>query len=328
MRRREFITLLGGAAVAWPRSARTQQSAVRRIGILAPYSKGNAEYGAYIAALKQELARLGWTDGRNIQYDERWTTDNMDLVRSNAASLMASKPDVVVAFGGRVIPILLQNSRTIPIVAPGAADPVGVGWVTSLARPGGNLTGFTSFELSLLTKTLETLKQIVPAVARVALIYNSDNPNTVFYRRTFEAAAGPLGITPLDAPIHGFVDIDRIVTGLTQQRDTGVFFAPDITVNALMNEIVALAAQRSVPAVYSDAVFVRNGGLASYGIDRMDLFVRAAGYVDRILRGEKPGDLPFQQPTKYMLTLNLKAAKALGLNIPQSLLATADEVIE
>src|ERR1700692_1140938 len=149
MRRREFITLLGGAAVAWPRVARTQQSAVRHIGILAPYSEGNAEYGSYIAALRQELARLGWTDGRNIQYDERWTTDNMDLVRNNAASLMASKPDVVVAFGGRVIPILLQNSRTIPIVAPGAADPVGVGWGTSLARPGGNLTGFPRVGLCL-----------------------------------------------------------------------------------------------------------------------------------------------------------------------------------
>jgi putative tryptophan/tyrosine transport system substrate-binding protein len=292
------------------------------------YAKGTTEYDSYVGALRQELAKLGWIEGRTIQFDERWTTDNMDLVRANAASLLASNPDVVVATGGRVIPVLLQISRTVPIVAPGASDPVGVGWATSLARPGGNLTGFTSFELSLLTKTLETLKQIAPAVVRVAFIYNPDNPNSAIYRHTFENAASPLAIEPIDGPIHGFADIDHTLAELSERQNAGVFFAPDLTVNALRNEIVALVARRGVPAIYTDANFVKSGGLASYGIDRLELFQRAAGYVDRILRGEKPGDLPFQQPTKYLLTLNLKTAKALGLTIPQSILAIADEVIE
>jgi putative ABC transport system substrate-binding protein len=328
MKRREFITLVGSAAAAWPLAARAQGERMRRVGILMAYAKGTTEYDSYISALRQELTKLGWTEGRTIQFDERWTTDNMDLVRANAASLLASNPDVVVATGGRVIPVLLQISRTVPIVAPGASDPIGVGWVTNLSRPGGNLTGFTSFELSLLTKTLETLKQIAPTVVRVAFIYNPDNPNSVIYRRTFENAAGPLAIEPIDGPIHGFADVDHTLTELSERQNAGVFFAPDLTVNALRNEIVALVARRGLPAVYTDPIFVKSGGLVSYGIDRLQLFQRAAGYVDRILRGEKPGDLPFQQPTKYLLALNLRTAKALGLTIPQSILATADEVIE
>jgi|SRR6202035_3326060 putative ABC transport system substrate-binding protein len=327
--RRQFISAIGGAVFALPLAVRAQQvERMRRVGILMPYPKGTTEYDSYISVLRQELAGRGWTDGRTIQFDERWTTDSMDLIRANAASLLAANPDVVVATGGRVIPVLLQISHTIPIVAPGASDPIGVGWVTSLARPGGNLTGFTSFELSLLTKTLETLKQITPAVARVAFIYNPDNPNTVFYRRTFEAASSPLAIDPIDAPIHSLDDIDRIVGGLAVRQDAGAFFAPDLTINALRNEIVALVARHSLPAIYTDAIFVKNGGLASYGVDRIELFRRAAGYVDRILRGEKAGDLPFEQPTKYILALNLKTAKALGITFPQALLVAADEVIE
>ena len=333
MNRRGFITLLGGAAAApsflWPLAARAQQGdRMRRVGILMPFPKGDTEQGTRVRAFRQELGKLGWTDGGNVQFDERWTADNMDVVRANATSLMASNPDAVLATGGRVIPILMQLSRSIPIVIPGSSDPVAVGWVTSLSRPGGNITGFTLFEISIVGKSLEILKQIAPATVRVALIYNPDNPNSVFYRRTFEAAAGPLAVEPIAVPIHGFADIDHAVASLADRQDTGVLFPPDVTTAALRDEVVALVARRRLPAIYSDPVFVKIGGLASYGPDRIDLFRRSAGYVDRILRGEKAGDLPFQQPTKYQLMVNLKAAKALGLELSPTLLALVDEVIE
>jgi ABC-type uncharacterized transport system substrate-binding protein len=328
MRRRDFILALGGAA-AWPLAARAQQAErMRRVGILVPYPKGDREFEVRVRAFRQELGKLGWTDGANMQLDERWTADNMELVWAEAANLVASNPDAILASGGRVIPVLMQLTRSIPIVIPVAGDPLGVGWVTSLARPGGNITGFAMFELSVLGKTLEILKQIAPAIVRVALIYNPDNPNTVFYRRTFDAAAAPLAIEPMDIPIRGLVDIERAVASLADQQNSGIFFPSDLTTSALRREIVALVAQRRLPAIYSEPAFMRVGGLASYGADRVDLYRRSAGYVDRILRGEKPGDLPFQQPTKYQLALNLKAAKALGLELSPTLLATADEVIE
>jgi putative ABC transport system substrate-binding protein len=327
MRRREFMTLIGGAAAAWPLAARAQ-TRMRRVGIVMPYPKGDAEYEVRVRALRQELAKLGWTEGSNVQFDERWTTDNMDRVRAETASLMASNPDVVVATGGRVVPLLMQLSRSIPIVIPGVSDPVGVGWVQSLARPGGNVTGFTFLELSMFGKILQTLKQIAPDTGRVAFIYNPDNPNAVFFRRAFEDAAPPLAIEPLVVLIHGLADIDRAMGSLAERQNAAVLFAPDITLQALRAEVVALVARHRLPAIYTDAAFVRVGGLASYSVDRNDLYRRAAGYVDRILRGEKPADLPFQQPTKYELIVNLKTAKALGLTIPETLLVAADEVIE
>ena len=202
--RRELLAALGGAAAAWPVAARTQQpERMRRIGIVMPFAKGDSEGEARIRAFKQELAKLGWTDGGNIQFDERWLTDDMDLVRSHAASLVASNPDIIVASGGRIVPVFMRLTRSIPMVLPGASDPVGVGWAQSLARPGGNVTGFTAFELSMLGKSLEILKQIAPAVVRVALVYNPDNPNSVFYRRISEAASAPLAIETVDHPIHG-----------------------------------------------------------------------------------------------------------------------------
>ena len=329
IRRREFITLLGGAAAAWPLAAQAQQGErVRRVGIVMPYPRGDSENEARVRAFKQELAKLGWTDGGNIRFDERWTTDDMSRVWAEAASLMASNPDVVVATGGRVVPVLMQLSRSIPIVLPGVSDPVGVGWVQSLAHPGGNVTGFTSLELSTLGKSLEILKQIAPAVVRVALIYNPDNPNSVHYRRVSEAASAPLAIEVIDHPIHGLADIDRAVTNLADRGNSGIFFLPDLTTNALRDDVVGLVARRRVPAIYSEPFFVNLGGLAFYGADRLEGFRRSAGYVDRILRGEKPGDLPFQQPTKYELILNRTAAKALGLELSPALLALADEVIE
>jgi ABC-type uncharacterized transport system substrate-binding protein len=328
MKRREFITLLGSAAVAWPLAARAQRERMRRIGILMAYPKGDPELTMRLQAFRQELAKLGWTQGVNVQLDERWTADDMDRVRSEAASLVKSNPDAIVATGGRVIPVLMQLSRTTPIVIPGASDPVGVGWATSLARPGGNLTGFTMFELSIFGKSLALLKQIAPAITRVAFIYNSDNPNTAFYRRSFEAASGPLAVEPIDAPIRGLADIERAVAPLADRQNAGVFFPSDLTTVALRNEVVALVARHRLPAIYSDPAFVSAGGLAFYGPDRVDLFRRSAGYVDRILRGEKPGDLPFQQPTKYQFILNLKTGKALGLDLSPTLVALADEVIE
>ena len=330
MRRRDFISLLGGAAVALPLAARAQQQPgpMRRIGIVMPFAKGDAENEALVAAFKQELAKLGWADGRNVQFDERWTTDNMDVVRAEAASLMASNPDVVIATGGRVVPILMQLSNTIPIVLPGGSDPVRMGYAKTLARPGGNVTGFATLELSMLGKSIEILKQIAPAMARVALIYNPDNPNSTIYRQIAEEASGRIGIEPIAFPIHGFSDIDRAVASLAVNPNSGIYFLPDVSTLALRNEVVDLTARHRLPAIYWDASFVKLGGLAFYGIDRIDLFRRSAGYVDRILRGEKAADLPFQQPTQFRLVINLKTAKALGLTIPQTLLATADEVIE
>jgi len=328
IRRRKFLATLGGA-VASPLLARAQQGErMRRIGIVMPFAKGDSEAEARIRAFKQELAKLGWTDGGNVQFDERWPADNMDLVRSHAASLVASNPDIIVASGGRIVPVLMRLTRSIPIVLSGGTDPVGVGWAQSLARPGGNVTGFTAFELAMLGKSLEILKQIAPAVVRVALIYNPDNPNSVHYRRISEGASARLAIETVDHPIHGLADIERAITGLAERGNSGIFFLPDITTNALRDDVVALVARHRVPAIYSDLFFVKIGGLAFYGPDRIEGFRRSAGYVDRILRGEKPGDLPFQQPTKYKLMINRTAAKALGLELSPALLALADEVIE
>ena len=327
--RREFITLLGSAAATRPLEARAQQpSRVRRVAILMPAPKGDSEDEARVRAFKQELARLGWTEGSNVRFDERWTADNMDRGRAEAAGLVASNPDIIVTYGGRVIPVFMRLTHSIPIVLPTASDPVGVGYAQSLARPGGNVTGFTGFELSILGKSLEILKQIAPAVVRVALIYNPDNPNSVHYRRISEAAAAPLAIEIIDLPIHNLADIDRVVTNLADRQNSGIFFLPDTTISALRDDVVGLVARRRVPAIYSEPFFVKLGGLAFYGPDRTAGFRGAAGYVDRILRGEKPGDLPFQQPTKYKLMINRTAAKALGLELSPALLALADEVIE
>jgi putative tryptophan/tyrosine transport system substrate-binding protein len=330
MRRRSFITLLGGGAAAtWPLAARAQQRGrVRRVAILMPDPKGDSEHEARVRAFKQELAKLGWTDGSNIRFDEHWVADNVDMVRSHAADVVASNPDIIVTYGGRVIPVFMRLTRSIPMVLPSASDPIGVGYAKSLAHPGGNVTGFTSFELPMLGKSLEILKQIAPVIVRVALIYNPDNPNSVHYRRISETASAQLAMEIVDLPIHSLADIDRAVTNLADRGNGGIFFLPDTTINALRDDVVSLVARRRVPAIYSEPFFVKLGGLAFYGPDRMEGFRRAAGYVDRILRGEKPGDLPFQQPTKYELMLNRKTARALGLEIPPTLLALADEVIE
>jgi putative ABC transport system substrate-binding protein len=238
------------------------------------------------------------------------------------------KPDLIVALGGRVIPILMQLTRSVPIVIPGAADAVGSGYIESLAHPGGNVTGFATMEFSVIGKILETLKQIAPATSRVAMIYNPDNPISVNFRHLFESFIVPLSIQPIIAPIHGITDIETAVETLAKEPNGGIFFPPDITTTALRDQVTAIVARHRVPAIYADRIFVTSDGLVSYDSDRTDIFRRTASYVDRILRGEKAGELPFQQPTKYQLTINLKTAKALGLTVPHSLLDSADEVIE
>jgi putative tryptophan/tyrosine transport system substrate-binding protein len=325
--RREFVAALGGAAI-WPLAARAQGQRLRRIGVLMPFPPTDAEERARVDAMQTELRRLGWSRGNNIEFDERWTTDSLELIRTNAANLVELKPDVIVALGGRVIPILLQLTPTIPIVLPGAVDPIGTGWVKSLARPGGNLTGFTLMEFSMFGKLLDLLKQIAPDTTRIGLLFNPDNPSNLEFRREIATFAGPLAIEPIDFPIHGLSDIDRAIATLAEQPKAAVFFLPDITIQAIAPQVVELVRQHRLPTIYTDLAYVKAGGLAFYGVDRMDLFRQAAGYVDRILRGEKPGELPFQQPTKYRLVINLKAAKALGLNLPPALLAGADDVIE
>jgi putative ABC transport system substrate-binding protein len=329
MTRRKLITLLGGAAAAWPGAAWAQQpQRMRRIGILMPFLPTDKEYRSRVNAFEDELQRLGWTRGSNIEFDERWTTDNMDLIRANASNLVELRPDAILALGGRVIPILSQITRVVPIVLPGAVDPVETGYVKSLARPGGNITGFTLMEMSMFGKLLDLLKQLAPNTARVGLVFNPDNPSSLVFRRQIATFAGPLGIEPLALPIHGLADIDRAIGTLAEQPNTAVFFLPDITISALAPQVVELVRQRRLPTIYTDLIFVRVGGLAFYGVDRSDLFRRAAGYVDRILHGDKPSELPFQQPTKYQFIINLKTANALGLDVPLTLQAIADEVIE
>lgn len=329
MRRREFLGILGAAASAWPLVARAQQTErMRRVGILMPYPPGDAEMQSRVRVFREELRTKGWASGVNVQFDERWTIDRMDLIRSTATNLVELKPDAIMAVGARVIPVLMQTTRSIPIVYPGGSDPVAQGYAESLARPGGNVTGFAVMELSVIGKMLQLLKELAPNITRTAIIYNTDNPSAAAFVRSFEAAAGPLGIEPIISRIHGLGDIERAVSAVAAQPNGGIFFPLDVTVNALFEQTIALVAQHRLPAIYSERIFVTSGGLVYYGADRIEIFRGAASYIDRILRGEKPGELPYQNPTKYELVINRKTANALGLTIPPTLLFTADEVIE
>ena len=329
MQRREFIVFLGGAAAAWPLGARAQQGErVRRVGILMPFSPTDKEIQERVQAFKEELRKLGWTAGINVQFDERWTMDNMDLISAAAANLLELKPDVVVAIGGRVIPILMKLTSSIPIIVPGGTSPVERGWIKSLARPGGNVTGIAQAELSLIGKMLQTLKEIAPNLSHVAMIYNPDNPAGALYSQSFMDAARSLAIEPIIAHVHDLADIERVIKNSSERPNGGIFFAPDVTVGAHLEQIVPIVTRYRVPSIYSERLPVKIGGLIYYGTDRVDIYRRTASYADRVLRGEQPGDLPYQQPTKYELVVNIQTAKALGLTVPQSLLARADEVIE
>jgi putative ABC transport system substrate-binding protein len=328
MRRREFITLIAGVA-AWPLASRAQQTnRMRRIGVLLPFPKGDAEIQARDQAFRQEMARLGWSEGGNVNFDERWSTDNVDLVRADAANLVALNPDVIVTFGDRVIPILTKLTRSVPIVVAATSDPIASGAVESLARPGGNVTGFSLIEFSMFGKMLEILKQLAPGVSRVGMMHNPDNPVGAAYFRSFEMIAGQLTIQPINLPVHDIADVERAIASLADQPNAGVLFPPDLTITSLRTQVLALLARYRVPAIFTFSVFTSAGGLVSYGPDILAMFRQSASYVDRILRGEKPGDLPFQQPTIYRLVVNVRTAKALGLTVPDTLLVAADEVIE
>ena len=327
MKRREFITLLGGAA-AWPLAARAQQGErVRRIGVLTAFTADDVESQARIAAFQLGLQKLGWTDGGNVRIDIRWAAGDVDLFRRYAAELFALAPDVILANGALALRPLQQASRTVPIVFVNVPDPVGAGFVASLARPGGNSTGFTSFEYSLASKWLELLKEIAPRVTRAAVVRDPSNPGGIGEFAAIQGAAASSGVELSPVDIRYAAEIERAVAAFALQANSGLIVTTAGS-TAHFSLIIALAARHLLPAVYPFRYHVTAGGLISYGPNIVDQYRRASGYVDRILKGEQPADLPVQAPTKYELVINLKTAKALGLEIPTTVLARADEVIE
>ena len=326
--RRKFLaTLLGGAA-AWPLVARAQTERLRRIGIISSASSDDPEYQVRFGAFLQELQRLGWIIGRNIRIETRWTRGDAEDARKYAAELVALNPDVILASGISTVVALLQLTRTVPIVFPAVYDPVAAGVVESLARPGGNVTGFMTAEYSIGGKWLELLKEIAPSMTRVAVLRSPASRSSASQFAAIQAVAPSLRmeINPLNMQDDG--EIERAVTAFARSPNGGLIVTTGPPAILHRNLIVSLAARHKLPAVYYERYFVAAGGLASYGPDFVDQFRRAAGYVDRILKGEKPADLPVQAPTKYELVINLKTAKALGLEMPASVLARADEVIE
>jgi putative ABC transport system substrate-binding protein len=329
MRRREFITLLGGAAAAWPLAARAQQpERTRRIGILLATTADDVEFQAWVGAFLQALALLGWTIGRNVRIDTRWATANAGEIRRHAEELAALAPDVILAHGASTVGALLQVTRTVPIVFPIVSDPVAAGYVDSMARPGGNVTGFTSFDWGVSAKWLELLKQTAPGVTRVAVLRDATQGSGNSQFAVIQAAAPSLRVEVKPVNMRDAGEIESAVTAFARSPGGGLIVAAGPAATRHRDLIVKLAARHRLPAVYYERFFVAGGGLISYGPDFVDQYRRAAGYVDRILKGEKPADLPVQAPTKYELVINLKTAKTLGLTVPPSLLATANEVIE
>jgi putative ABC transport system substrate-binding protein len=329
MKRRDVITLLGGAAAAWPLAARAQQAArMRRIGILLNASSDDPQYQAWVGAFLQELALLGWAIGRNVRIDTRWAGPNAVEIRRHSAELVALAPDVILAHGAGPVGALLQATRTVPIVFPVVVDPVGAGLVDSLARPGGNATGFLLFEYSLSAKWLELLKQIAPSVTRVAVLRDPAITAGIGQFGAIQTAAPSLGVEVSPVNVRDAGEIERAVTAFARAPNGGLIVTASASATLHRDLIITLAARHKLPAVYSERSFVAAGGLISYGTDYIDQYRKAAGYVDRILKGEKPADLPVQAPTKYETVLNMKTAKALGLDVPATVLVRADEVIE
>jgi putative ABC transport system substrate-binding protein len=330
MKRREFITLLGsGAAATWPLASRAQQpERMRRIGVLTGLAEDDPDWPANIAAFLQRLQQLGWSEGRNVQVDTRWSVGNADDARKYAAELVTLAPDVMLAAGGASVGPLLQASRTVPIVFANVPDPVGSGFVESLARPGGNATGFIQFEYSLSGKWLELLKEIAPGVTRAAVLWDPAIAAGIGQFAIIQSVAPSLGVEVRTVNVSDPPEIERAVAAFARSSNGGLIVTASALALVHRDLIVTLAARHKLPAVYFQRTFVSGGGLISYAADFIDQFRRAAGYVDRILKGEKPADLPVQAPTKYELVINLKTAKALGLSVPPTLLARADEVIE
>jgi putative tryptophan/tyrosine transport system substrate-binding protein len=331
LQRREFIAGLGSGA-AWPLVARAQQpERVLRVGVLMAYGENDPEAKAVLSRFTQGLSELGWTDGRNLLMDVRWAAGNADRMRMFAKELVDLQPSAIVTNGTPATSALQRETRTIPIVfVTVSADPVGSGFVASLPRPGGNITGFMLMEASLAGKMLEMLREIAPGVRRVAIMFNPDTAPFVTsnFLVPFEAAARSLKVEPITAPVHSDAEIETVITSLGHEPRGGLVVPPDNFLFAHRRPIILLAAQNNVPVIYPQPVQVREGGLLSYGPDGADIFRRAAPYVDRILRGTKPEELPVQLPIKFIMALNAKTAKALGLMVPNTLLVSADEVIE
>jgi putative ABC transport system substrate-binding protein len=329
MRRREFVAMLGSAAAAWPIAVRAQQSAKqRRVGVLMNRAADSSEGQTRVAAIQRRLQRFGWSEGQNLLLDVRWDAEDPDLSRKGAAELAGLAPDVVLAGGTLSVMAMLRESRTIPVVFAGVADPVGLGVVTSLAHPGGNATGFSSYEYSLAGKLLEILKQTAPGVKRAAILRDSAAPQGIASFAVIQGMAPSLGVQVSPVDIRNPAEIERACAAFAGSGDAGLVVPASGVATLHGGFIVKLAAQYKLPAVYAYRDIVIEGGLVSYGPDWLDQFLRATEYVDRILKGEKPADLPVQTPTSYKLVLNLKTAKALGLTVADSLLARADELIE
>jgi putative tryptophan/tyrosine transport system substrate-binding protein len=327
MRRRDFVTLLGGATAAWPLAVNAQQpERLRRIGVLINRAADNPEGQDRLAAFHQGLQELGWRIGHNVRIDTRWSADDADQSAKYAAELVALAPDIVLASGTLAVTALQHISRTLPIVFAAVADPVGAGVVDSLAHPGGNATGFMIYEYNLAAKYLELLKEIAPWVTRVAIIRNAANPAGLAIFGALQNAARSLGVETSPVNVRDAREIERSVEAFARLPNGGLVLTQ--TASLYRDLIVAVAARHKLPAVYSLRYDVAGCGLISYGPDVVDQFRQASGYIDRVLKGEKPADLPVQAPTKYQLVLNLKTAKTLGIEVPQTLLARADEVIE
>jgi putative ABC transport system substrate-binding protein len=329
LKRREFITLIGGAAAAWPLAARAQQAErMRRIGMLMNFAADDPAAQTRLTRFLQRLQELGWTDGRNLRVDVRWGLGDAERMRQAASELVALAPDVILAVGSPATGPLLQATRTIPIVFVQVADPIGAGFVESLAHPGGNATGFSNFEYGTTAKWLELLKQIAPKVRRVAVLRDPTVASGPAQFAAIQTAAAPLSVELAPITLGHADEIERAIGMFAREPDGGMIITAGGAASVNRKLLVTLAARHRLPAVYSDRVFVTDGGLIGYGPDRLDQYPRAASYVDRILKGERPADLPVQAPTKYELVINLKSAKALGLDVPPMLLARADEVIE
>jgi putative ABC transport system substrate-binding protein len=329
MKRRQFITLLGGAAASWPLAANAQQGRVRRIGVLVSADEIDPMWKPRLAAFTHALEDLGWIDGRNVRVDVRWAGDDDNRLRALAQELVGLQPDIILTSATPPTAALQRETRTIPIVFVIVTDPVASGLVARLDRPSGNITGFAAYEASLAGKWLELLSEIAPGLKRAAIMFNPDTaPYTSAYMPSIEAAARSLKVVPIIAPVHSDGEIETAITALGREPGGGLVVLPDLFMSVHTAPIVLAAARNNVPAVYSASNIARVGGLLSYGVDGVDIWRRAATYVDRILQGAKPAELPIQFPTKFEMVVNLKTAKALGLVVPPSILLSADEVIE
>jgi putative tryptophan/tyrosine transport system substrate-binding protein len=329
VRRREFITLIGGAAAGWPIAARAQQDGrVRRIGVLMPFDETDPVTKTIVSAFTQALADLGWTDGRNVRMDFRWGRADNNRIRALAQELVGLQPDLILTNGTPATIAVQRETRTIPTVFANVSDPVASGIVERFDRPSGNITGFANFEASLGGKWLELLSEIAPGLKRAAIMFNPDTVPVSTFMPSLETAARTLRVVPILAPVHDDVEIEATIIALGREPGGGLITMPDVFLTVHRAPIISAAARNNVPAVYWASEISRDGGLLSYGVNRVDTIRRAATYADRILRGAKPAELPVQLPTKFEMVLNLKTAKALGITVPRALLAAADEVIE